>query len=164
MNLKDKTCCFSGHRNLGKYDYNYVYQRTKDIITLLAENGIVYFGTGGAIGFDTIAAKAVFAVREIYPQIKLILVLPCEDQARYWKTENVEEYNKIKEQADKIRYVSKSYYDGCIHKKNRHMVDCSSICVCFLTDFESGTAVTVDYAIEKGLDVINVADEFDDVL
>ena len=37
------------------------------------------------------------------------------------------------------------------------MVDCSSICVCFLTDFESGTAVTVDYAIEKGLDVINVA-------
>ena len=49
MNLKDKTCCFSGHRNLGKYDYNYVYQRTKDIITLLAENGIVYFGTGGAI-------------------------------------------------------------------------------------------------------------------
>ena len=148
MNLKDKTCCFSGHRNLGKYDYNYVYQRTKDIITLLAENGIVYFGTGGAIGFDTIAAKAVLAVREIYPQIKLILVLPCEDQARYWKAENVEEYNKIKEQADKIR----------------HMVDCSSICVCFLTDFESGTAVTVDYAIEKGLDVINVADEFDDVL
>lgn len=131
MNLKDKTCCFSGHRNLGKYDYNYVYQRTKDIITLLAENGIVYFGTGGAIGFDTIAAKAVLAVREIYPQIKLILVLPCEDQARYWKAENVEEYNKIKEQADKIRYVSKSYYDGCIHKKNRHMVDCSSICVCF---------------------------------
>ena len=109
-------------------------------------------------------AKAVLAVREIYPQIKLILVLPCEDQARYWKAENVEEYNKIKEQADKIRYVSKSYYDGCIHKKNRHMVDCSSICVCFLTDFESGTAVTVDYAIEKGLDVINVADEFDDVL
>ena len=106
----------------------------------------------------------MLAVREIYPQIKLILVLPCEDQARYWKAENVEEYNKIKEQADKIRYVSKSYYDGCIHKKNRHMVDCSSICVCFLTDFESGTAVTVDYAIEKGLDVINAADEFDDVL
>lgn len=78
MNLKDKTCCFSGHRNLGKYDYNYVYQRTKDIITLLAENGIVYFGTGGAIGFDTIAAKAVLAVREIYPQIKLILVLPVK--------------------------------------------------------------------------------------
>lgn len=58
MNLKDKTCCFSGHRNLGKYDYNYVYQRTKDIITLLAENGIVYFGTGGAIGFDTIGRKS----------------------------------------------------------------------------------------------------------
>ena len=37
----------------------------------------------GALGFDTIAAQAVLSVKETYPEVKLILVLPCENQTKY---------------------------------------------------------------------------------
>ncbi len=37
--------------------------------------------------------------------------------------------------------------------------DSSSACICFLTKHEGGTAYTVEYAKQKGLDIINVADK-----
>ena len=90
-------------------------QRT---VTLLVSKGFKYFGTGGALGFDTLAAQAVLSVKVLAPH----------------------------------------YYNGCMQKRNRHLVDCSSACICFLTKHEGGTAYTVDYAKQKGLYLINVAD------
>lgn len=55
-----------------------VFEQTKAIVTLLVSKGFKYFGTGGALGFDTIAAQAVLSVKETHPEVKLILVLPCE--------------------------------------------------------------------------------------
>ena len=45
-----------------------------------------------------------------------------------------------------------------MHKRNRHLVDHSSICVCYLTEDRGGTAYTVNYAKKQGLKVINLAD------
>ena len=47
----------------------------------LIKNGYSYFGAGGALGFDTIATQTVLHLKERYPHTKLILVLPCIDQA-----------------------------------------------------------------------------------
>ena len=57
--------------------------------------------------FDTIASRAVLAMREKYPNIKLILVLPCLTQTRGWILEDIVEYERIKAQADKIVYTAK---------------------------------------------------------
>ena len=54
----------------------------------LIENGYCYFGAGGALGFDTVAAQTVLHLKEKYPHIKLILVLPCVDQAKSWSYED----------------------------------------------------------------------------
>lgn len=57
----------------------------RNAIQNLVLEGYRYFGTGGALGFDTLAAQAVLSLRGDFPYIKLILVLPCKDQASRWK-------------------------------------------------------------------------------
>ena len=44
-------------------------------VPLLVSKGFKYFGTGGALGFDTIAAQVVLSVKATNPEVKLILVL-----------------------------------------------------------------------------------------
>jgi hypothetical protein len=46
-------------------------------------------------------------------------------------------------------------------KKKQTPCDCSSACIYFLTKHEGGTAYTVDYAKQNGLDIINVVEEFE---
>ena len=59
------------------------------------EQGYRYFGTGGALGFDTLAAQTVLELKNKYPEIKLILVLPCENQTQGWERADIEEYERI---------------------------------------------------------------------
>lgn len=71
-------------------------------------------------------------------------------------------YNDIKSRADKVKVFAPHYYNECMQKRNRHLVDCSSACVCFLTKHEGGTAYTVESAKQKDLDITNVYNELTD--
>ena len=121
------------------------------------EQGYQYFGAGGALGFDTLAAQTVLNLKKWYPCIKLILVLPCKDQAAGWRANDVKEYERIKSRADKIVYTADRYFNGCM-QKNRYLVDGGSLCICYLAKQEGGTAYTVQYAREKGLRVVNIVE------
>ena len=131
-------------------------RRLKTTLVHLIEDGYLYFGAGGALGFDTLAAQTVLSLRAEYPQIKLILVLPCLLQTRGWSACDIEIYEDIKSKADKVVYTSQEYTRGCMHKRNRHLVNNSSVCVCYWTESTGGTAYTVDYAQTKNLTVINL--------
>lgn len=135
--------------------YEYVFKLLGTLVTLI-EQGYRYFGAGGALGFDTLAAQAVLRLRERYPQIRLILVLPCLNQTRGWPQADIDTYEEIKRCADKVTYTSEHYFRGCMQKRNRHLVDNSSACICYLTKPTGGTAYTVDYARRMGLRIINV--------
>ena len=65
-------------------------------------------------------------------------------------------YENIKSKCDKYVYTSKYYYDGCMFKRNKHLVDNSKYCICYLTKKTGGTAFTVNYAFEKGLVIYNI--------
>lgn len=151
--MKQKTCCFTGHRDIPLGDYQLIFDKTEEIVERLIKKGYLYFGAGGALGFDTIAALAVLKLKEHYPDIRLILVLPCRFQTRGWASEDVKIYENIKEQADKFVYTSEEYTRGCMHKRNRHLVDNSSACIAYLTESKGETAYTVDYAAKHGLTV-----------
>ena len=157
--MREKTCCFTGHRNIPLLKRKAVVRDLKNELTTLIDKGYQYFGAGGALGFDTIAAQTVLELKEQFPHIKLILVLPCETQTRGWKEKDIAIYEEIKRQADKVVYTSKEYTRGCMHKRNRHLVDNSSICLAYLTEQSGGTAYTVDYARKNGLTVINIAEK-----
>ncbi len=155
--MKNKTCCFTGHRELPIWGRKELAAKLEDAIIGLINRGIRFYGAGGARGFDALAAQTVLKLKGRYPHIKLILVLPCLTQTRGWRPKDVAEYECIKAQADKIVYTSQQYAPGCMHKRNRHLVDHSSVCVCYLTKKDGGTAYTVDYAEKQGLEIINLA-------
>ena len=52
----------------------------------------MFCGAGGALGFDTLAAQTVLEMKKEYPQLRLILVLPCENQTRGWHSEDIAVY------------------------------------------------------------------------
>ena len=132
--------------------------RLRIVIEEQIKAGVVFYGAGGALGFDTLAAQIVLDMKKEYPQLRLILVLPCEDQSRGWRSEDIAAYEDIKRKSDKVVYVSRQYTPDCMHRRNRHLVDHSVSCICYLTRNTGGTAYTVDYARRKGLCIINVAE------
>ena len=156
-NKRMQTCCFTGHRHLPPEEQAEIANRLERVISALYQKGIRYYGAGGALGFDALAARTVIRLRESYPDMKLILVLPCLTQTRGWRPEDVAEYERIKAQADKVVYMAQQYTPGCMHKRNRHLVDHSGVCVCYLTKESGGTAYTVNYAKRHGVEIINIA-------
>lgn len=128
------------------------------IIIKYINEGYRYFGAGGALGFDTLAAETVLRLKNKYPYIKLILVLPCLSQTKGWNKTDIEKYNFIKAQADKVVYTSQEYTSDCMFKRNRHLVNQSSLCICYLSKNSGGTAYTVAYAKKNKLKIENIAE------
>ena len=154
--MKEYTCCFTGHRKIAPAQQMIVAERLCDTVEKLIRGGFTEFLAGGALGFDTMAAQCVLSLKEKYPHIKLVLALPCVTQTKGWSAEDVWIYENIKQQADKVVYTSQESARGCMFKRNRYLVDHSSVCVAYLTGNKGGTAYTVAYANQKGLIVINL--------
>lgn len=155
--MRKQTCCFTGHRNIPIEQRKEITKRLDiELRRLIAEN-YCYFGAGGALGFDTLAAQTVLQLRHEFPAIKLILVLPCKDQASKWSVADQRLYEHIKSRADKVVFLHQVYSQGCMYQRNRHLVNHSSVCLCYLTKQNGGTAYTVRYARQNGLRVINIA-------
>ena len=156
--MKKRTVCFTGHRKIPSEQYEDIAERLKKEIIKSIEEGYCFFCAGGALGFDTLAAQTVLQLKNQYPQICLYLILPYHKQTRGWKEEDVREYERIKSLADKVFTVSDEYYRGCMQKRNRDLVDNSSLCICFKTEDTGGTAYTIQYASKKGLKIINIGE------
>ena len=92
-------------------------------------------------------------------KIKLILAIPYPEQADEWDRSDVDEYERIKALADEVVYISKEKKKGCMHKRNRYMVDNSSLCVAYMTRKSGGTAYTVEYAQQSNKKICNIAEK-----
>lgn len=79
-----KVACFSGHRKLPE-DNAELKNSLESAIIKLIEQGVIYFGAGGALGFDMLAEETVLQLKQRYPQIRLILVLPCPSEQQTLK-------------------------------------------------------------------------------
>ena len=153
---KEQSCCFTGHRVISPEHLTAVKARLNRQIFRLTDKGIYRFFTGGARGFDTLAAETVLALRKTIPQIQLILALPCKNQSKGWNSADKARYEQILHQADEVHYLAESYDNGCMMRRNRFMVDNSSCCIFYLTHMRSGTYKTVEYAMEQGHDLYNI--------
>ena len=155
--MKSKTCCFTGHRILSGEQARVLAGRIERAVRELYAHGVWYFGAGGALGFDMLAAETVLRLRREMPELRLILVLPCRDQAGHFPTAQRARYDAILRQADKVVYTSDTYAPGCMHLRNRHLADASAYCLCYLTSSHGGTKYTVDYCRAHGVKVCNLA-------
>ena len=156
MDIREKCCCFTGHRIIMYEHLDVMSGKLDAVIAELYEKGIRDFITGGALGFDTLAAQAVLRARKNAEDLRLVLALPCREQAKNWHKKDVKVYNEIIEAADEVIYESEEYTAGCLLRRNRFMVDNSSYCVFYLTRTRGGTAYTVRYALENKIEMCNV--------
>ncbi len=152
-----RSCCFTGHRIIRKQDSGGIYDAIKNEIRNLSERGISNFISGGALGFDMLAAEAVLELRDgELPFITLELMLPCENQAIKWRESERVRYAGIISRADKVGYTSREYTPTCMAERNRAMVDASEHCIAYMYKSFGGTAYTVRYVndTDKGLTLI----------
>ena len=154
---RSKVACFSGHRKLPENCSKLRANLEKAIIELI-ERGVVFFGNGGAVGFDALAATTVLKLKKEYPHIRLVMVLPCppEDQSMKWNEEQKKRYYDLLDQADKVRILSPRYTSGCMLNRNRHLVDNSGYLICYLREQHGGTFYTVNYAEQQRLKILRI--------
>lgn len=154
-----EACFFTGHRAIPKKLYAPITSRLREEILNMINRGVTVFIAGGAVGFDTLAAEQVLAMREDYDNIRLHLYLPCRGQDSDWSEQDRDRYLSIKNRADYIYYVTDGEYSrGCMKKRNRAMVDSAEYGIAYLVNNRrSGSSQTAAMALEKGIDVINIA-------
>ncbi len=134
-----------------------LWQRLCDVIPQLWAEGYRTFLSGGALGFDTLAAQAVLFCRPSCPGIRLKMVLPCRSQSGAWSAEDRQIYEQVLRSADEVICLSETYYQGCMLMRNRYLVAHASQCVCFYKDRKGGTSFTVALAWREGLSIRNLA-------
>jgi uncharacterized phage-like protein YoqJ len=150
-------CCFTGHRRIDGEAMQELSRLLDGVLDRLIADGVTVFRTGGAMGFDTLAALKVLERREHDPSLSLELCLPCRDQTHGWDARSREYYEYILTHADRVSYVQEAYTKGCMLARNRMLVDGSQFCIGYCTSERGGSAYTLDYAKKKGLRVINLA-------
>ena len=155
--LKAKTCCFTGHRDIPAGMLTPLKLAVKEKVLSLLTQDIVYYGVGGAIGFDSLAAETLLELRAEHPQIKVILVYPFEGFDSRWPEEQRIRYRTLWPQYDKRVCVSPMPGREAYVKRDRHLVDHSGRCIAYCTRSYGGTAYTVRYAHSKGCQVYNLA-------
>ena len=159
MNMREQTCCFSGHRIIPPHEYDVVSARTEiKIRDLIVNNGVRFFGVGGAIGYDTLAAKILFRLRATdYTNLKVILVYPFEGFTGRWSDAQQAEYARLLPQYDKAVCVAQRASREAYLARDRHLVDGSAYCIAYCNRDSGGTAYTLRYAEHCELDIYNVA-------
>lgn len=156
--MKRKTCCFTGHRDLPVNKIQEIAEQTAiQIRRLIVDKGVCFFGAGGAIGYDTLAAKVLFHIRENeFPYIKVILVYPFEGYTGRWTAEQKAEYQRLLPLYDKRVCVRAPAGREGYLARDRHLVNESAYCIAYCTRNYGGTAYTVRYAQQHGVEVRNI--------
>ncbi len=167
--MKDKTCCFFGHR---KIEDN-VELRTKlyEIIEkLIVDENIDTFLFGSKSDFNSLCHELVTKIKEKHPHIKRVYVRAeypfVDDNYIKYLLEDYEDtyFPEHMISAGKASYV----------ERNQFMIDKSSVCVVYynpdyapprrknsrrdLTIYQpkSGTKIAYDYAVKKDKTIINL--------
>ena len=162
---KSKTVCFTGHRperlpqNLGELIR--MTDRLDDAIEAAIQRGKVNFVSGCMSGWDTIAAEQVIQLREKYPQIQCILVLPFEKDFfnnKNWTPAWEAWFMRVFKNADYKTSLSAKARKGIYFERDRVIVDMASEVITYYDGGPGGTKYTLEYAAKKHLSVVNIAD------
>ena len=150
-------CCFTGHRpeKLGISESKVKSLLEKAIDTAI-ENGFTTFITGMAPGIDIWAAEIVLEKRKHNAALRLICAVPHPGfEKRKTKYEETR-YKNIIDNADYTQTICNHYFRACYQRRNKFMVDRSNLVIAVWNGEKSGTKNTIDYAVRKGVKVINV--------
>ena len=151
-----KACSFTGHRIIPKDKEAALSELLDRAIDYAYREGCRTFYCGGALGFDTMAAKAIIKKRMLNPDMRLIIVIPCADQEAKWSSSEKDMYNYVISSAYEFIYTSLSYTNDCIKRRNERLAEMCDILIAFCGNARSGSAQTVRIAKALGKTVYNL--------
>lgn len=162
----ESTACFSGHRPqyFGTFDEgDALILRIKEalrsaVLDVVRKKEIKHFIAGGALGVDTWAAEAVLSVQEEYPDIKLYIARPFDQQEKIWPLKDQIRYWTISARSNGVYTISSgSYSPSAMIKRNEWLVDHSSVLIAVYDGRKGGgTYRTYRYAKSKGKEIIHI--------
>ena len=169
----ENTACFFGHRKISVTDdlKSRLYNEIENLITT---DGINTFLFGSKSQFDDLCYKVITDLKSKYPNIQRVYVraeneyIDGEGSRAY--REGLMEFYEHTYHPESVSGAGKAVYV----KRNQHMIDESSVCVCFydenylparrkqsrsdLFDYQpaSGTGIAYQYAVKKKKKIINI--------
>lgn len=156
MDLRNQTCCFTGHRILPANETTAILRKLDSILLPLIEHNVCVFWLGGALGFDTLVTEHLLTLKRQFPQLVICLALPFDGYRNRWSEIQKSRAANIDAQADQIVYCSHTPSKGAFLQRNRYMVDQSRYCIAYCNRSAGGTAYTLRYAQQKGLVIQNL--------
>lgn len=165
MRARQESCCFTGHRPAKlpwRYDENdprctALKQRIRDAVELAYEQGYRHFICGMAQGCDFYFCESVLALRVQHPEVTVEAAIPCPTQADSWPEVQRARYRNLVAACDFETMVSAQYTPSCMQRRDRYMVDHSSLLIAAFDGSSGGTRYTVEYAMRRGLSVLDLA-------
>lgn len=125
--MKELTCFFTGHRNLPIDLIRRILMKLDAEIDRLIGDGVTDFISGGALGFDQIAASLIIAKKQMGRNIRLVLALPCRDQDQFWNERQRALYqNLLKRGGRNYLYFGKIF--AALHEKAQPLYG-GSVCI-----------------------------------
>lgn len=155
--MQDLTCCFIGERSLPAEAAGHITLRLNEEVERLIGQGVRHFLSGGARGFDLIAASLIVTKKEMGTGLRLDFILPCKDQDEQWPERERKLYQGLLSEADGAVYLSGTYRPGCMKRRNWYLVDHSDFCICAALHDRGSAWQAVQYARRKGVNIIDVA-------
>ena len=149
-------CSFTGHRNIQQQHTQHIIDLVRRAIEYAYNEGCRTFYCGGALGFDTLAAREVIRFRINHHDVRLVLCLPCIDQDAMWSSEQKDSYGYIVRSSDEVLYASDAYTNGCMRKRNAMLAERCDLLIAYVGRSNSGSAQTVNMAKKLGKAVYNL--------
>ncbi|MBR5310599.1 MAG: DUF1273 family protein [Oscillospiraceae bacterium] len=161
---RETTCCFTGPRsprlpmNGNEYTAEIMELKEKLRAAVLSayDDGFRFFMSGMAEGFDIFAAEAVLDLKEDYEDAVLVAVLPYSKAPNNHSAKTKKRMEEILSCSDFIYSITENHFTGCELIRNKYMVDNSSRIIGYYNGLSSGTAHCWNYALEQGLETVNL--------
>ena len=164
MRAKQSACAFTGHRP-GKLPWQFnerdprcvdLKRRIRDAVETAYEEGYRHFISGMAMGCDLYFCECALALRSRHPEVTVEAAIPCPTQAEDWPEGERLRYRTLVAACDDRTLISDRYTRDCMQRRNRYLVDHASLLIAAYDGTAGGTRYTIQYAIGRGLDIVDL--------
>lgn len=163
LNLnRQQACCFTGHRpsRLPWGDDEddlrclQLKEQLSHSIETAYQKGYRHFLCGMAQGGDFYFCEAALALAQDYTDMEVWAIIPCVTQSQHWDEKDKMRYLTLLESCHHQITLQAHYTKDCMHRRNRFMVDLSSLLIAAYDGNPVGGALyTMAYAMKSGLEV-----------
>lgn len=161
LNPKE-VCCFTGHRpNRLPWGDNEADSRCialKEQLTASLktayQKGYRHFFCGMAQGADFYFCETALALAQELEGMEVWAIIPCVTQSQHWDDKDRARYLTLLEGCHHQITLQAHYTKDCMHRRNRFMVEHSSLLIAAYDGNPVGGALyTMAYAMKSGIEV-----------